>query len=258
MTTSSFSSYPLFLLLVVVVSTTNIVSAAYCGNSATTCSGACVLSFQNSSTIIAVDGDTTNHPLIPFQCDPEYYPTSTRLTPGSWFTLIGDGGYITASTNRTAAMGSFDTQIAVLTGCAVSAGLCRRFNDDIDSNTRASALTWFATKGVQYWIFVTGFERSTGNFTLTISTAQHSTAPNSLCTTAQVVNLIPTLVVGQVNGDVSAAPATRGCHPVASNSSILGLWYLISGTSAALEASLVDPPTGSYLELYSKSCSLTE
>jgi len=90
--------------------------------------------------------------------------------PGVWYTVIGNGGNITADLCTGT---GFDTKINVYTGDC-TAPVCVGGNDDACG--LQSSYTWLSTPGTLYYILVQGFGTAVGNFTLTV-TLTNPTAP---------------------------------------------------------------------------------
>ena len=90
----------------------------------------------------------------------------TSISPGVWYSLIGTGTTITASTCN---MAAYDTKITIFCGpcddltCVIGvddAAGCAGFTTEVE---------WCAGAGVTYYILVHGFGNQTGAFTLGIS-----------------------------------------------------------------------------------------
>lgn len=96
--------------------------------------------------------------------------SGAQTAGGVWYTVTGWGGSMTATLCN--AIG-FDTQIGIFTGsCGVFT--CVTGNDDATctfSGLRSTA-TWASTLGETYYIYVTGFGSSTGNFVLEVLCGQ--------------------------------------------------------------------------------------
>jgi hypothetical protein len=114
-----------------------------------------------SITSGSTNGATIDAPPVP-GCNPD------GITgPGVWFSVIGTGNPITATTCPTAnGSATFDTVISVYCrGCGCS--LCVATDDDTcGSAPSRSTVTWMSQTGLQYEILVHGANGATGNFEL--------------------------------------------------------------------------------------------
>ena len=84
-------------------------------------------------------------------------------SPGVWYSIVGTGNLITASTcgDRT----DFDTALRVFRGqCGALEPIVQ--NDDDDACGLQSSVEWNSEEGVTYWILVHGFGESSGTYTL--------------------------------------------------------------------------------------------
>jgi|GEM_PF-2618620 len=87
-------------------------------------------------------------------------------TPGVWYTVVGLGGNVTASTCNSA---DYDTKISVFTGtCGVL--ICEGGLDDTPGcDGFTTEFTWASMAGTTYYVLVHGWEGSVGTFDLTVS-----------------------------------------------------------------------------------------
>ncbi len=100
------------------------------------------------------------------QQDPENDSCGDSSSPGIWYSAVGGGGAMTASTCSQAA---FDTRLSIFTGgCA---GLeCVTNNDDFGGCAGNSSFTeWVGITGQTYYILAHGYGSSSGEFTLTVT-----------------------------------------------------------------------------------------
>jgi len=104
----------------------------------------------------------------------------TSITaPGIWYTVIGTGNSMTATTCDGGAITDYDTKLHVF--CSCDAMICVGGNDDqlggtvpeclviANPSNRGSTVTWCSEPGAIYLILVSGFSANTGNFDLSIS-----------------------------------------------------------------------------------------
>lgn len=97
---------------------------------------------------------------------------STAVTaPGVWYTVEGNGDFITASlcTGTT-----YDSKINVYTG-SCNGLICVGGDDDFCGFAGPSQFTWLSEPCVTYYILVQGFSGQTGDFTLGITCASPPT-----------------------------------------------------------------------------------
>ncbi len=99
---------------------------------------------------------------------------TSNTAPGVWYSLIGTGGFIVATTCDAPGSGgsaTYDTKISVFTGTC--AGLvCVGGNDDScagGTSTLRSTVGWCSNAGQQYLVLVHGFSSATGSFVLAIN-----------------------------------------------------------------------------------------
>jgi hypothetical protein len=99
-------------------------------------------------------------------------PTATCTTSinagGIFYSIVGTGGNITVST--CSAVTDFDTKLFVFSGTCGSY-VCVDGNDDASTNVVCSAVTFSSQFGVNYLIFVSGYQSETGNFALSATCA---------------------------------------------------------------------------------------
>jgi hypothetical protein len=142
--------------------------------------------FQINCPVVAPDNDLCAN-AIPIGCNsvtsgstlgssaignPGTCTTTLNTAGGVWYTVQGWDGQMTASLCGS----GFDTKIGVLTG-SCGAFNCVAGNDD--ECGLQSSVSWAATSGTTYYIYVTGFGAATGSFTLTVTCGD----TNPACTT---------------------------------------------------------------------------
>ncbi|MCA9245120.1 MAG: hypothetical protein KDA32_14270, partial [Phycisphaerales bacterium] len=126
------------------------------------CTGAIAVAIPS---ITAGDTTTATADVAPF-CG-----TSDGTGGGLWYSVIGDGTTLTATTCSAAT--TFDTKLRVYTGDC-NALVCEGGNDDDSSCTFSSlrsTVSWCSSVGVEYKILVHGFSTATGQFELTVSSS---------------------------------------------------------------------------------------
>ncbi len=115
-------------------------------------------------------GDTSAATLYPI-----YEDCGTTITaPGIWYSVIGAGNTITATTCTPDGFFTYDTKLTVYCMCSNEAWACIEGNDDgctvppggIDV---LSTVSWCSEVGHEYKILVHGFSESTGEFHLQVT-----------------------------------------------------------------------------------------
>jgi len=148
--------------------------------------------------------------------------TPLNTAPGVWYSFVGNGSFVTATTCNAAT--TFDTKLGVFTGtCA--APVCLTGNDDDVSCGFAfrSTVSFCAAPGVTYRIFVTGFSTATGVFQLNLS-----------CTPPMSVNAGSDVTICQGTSTViGGAPTATGGNPPYT--------YLWSPSGSLDNASIANP-----------------
>lgn len=106
------------------------------------------------------------------ECPVDQGPAATVTAPGVWYTVVGNGSQLNATTCPTvdpAASATYDTKISVYClGCETLA--CVDANDDqvgCSQSFRSNA-TWCSEDGIEYHILVHGFQSQTGDFNMSV------------------------------------------------------------------------------------------
>jgi hypothetical protein len=178
--------------------------------------------FVNGSTSNGATIDTieTQSP----SCGSAFSPTA----PGVWYTIIGDGGVITASTcNGT----DFDSQISVFTG-SCSDLECVDGNDDAKCG-KESLVSIQSKKDETYHVLVHGFNVSSGNFNLEITT--------EFCGSRMLeTDGVPRKVLLEDTKLDAALPYLPRCFSFPDNNPAYGagIWYRIVGTGNSMSVQL--------------------
>ncbi len=170
---------------------------------------------------------------------------TSNTAPGIWYSVIGNGNTMTASTCDQA---DYDTRISVFCGdCDFL--LCVDGNDDGPGcGGFTSELNWCAQDGAEYLILVHGFGSATGDFTMTISDDGASCEPtvdcgagpaaNDLCEDAEAVDVGPG---GSVNVEGSTDLASFDDVGFCGTSNTApGVWYSVIGNGNTMTASTCD------------------
>jgi hypothetical protein len=171
---------------------------------------------------------------------------------GVWYTLVGDGSYVTISTCDSA---NFDTKLGVYSGSCGSLS-CVAGNDDF-CGLRSTA--GFATNlGVNYYILVHGYETETGNFGLNISCSAPCTPipANDSCLSAATLtyyNDFDSCLLTTNTNQCAGVASNDGCIPFGN---IQDVWFQFTTGSATNFALSLYGITGSDFNyaIYETSC----
>jgi hypothetical protein len=165
---------------------------------------------------------------------------------GMWYTVVGNGSGIRAST--------CDTDTGFVATVTVYQGDCLSLvcTDGGDQNCGdQSAVAWFGETGVQYYVLVQGIDESrTGDFTLKLEEVvpDVSTDCNApIPVTLNDVSILGSTLEGQLEN-------TGFCDNV--EFAAPSVWYTVQGTGAPMVASTCDPNSANFakIELYSGTC----
>lgn len=185
---------------------------------------------------------------IPLECGDEVFGSTSSASPleqpqacspeteapGVWYSIIGDGTPLTASLcNGT----DYDSKIGIYSG-SCGALVCEGGDDDGCGGIGVpSELTINTTDGETYYIFVTGWNGSKGNYVLTITCGEeppNEGPENDFCEGAIAIECGET-ISGTTVGAIQDLSGTCGT-PV----SAPGVWYNFVGTGEFVIASLCD------------------
>jgi hypothetical protein len=164
--------------------------------------------------------------------------------PGVWYSVVGNGRMITASTCNSPT--ALDTQISVF-----SIGYtCEDGNDDYCS--QKSKVAWSSTVDELYYVLVHGKSGAEGNFVLQLATEGDSFADADFCGNAVVieVNSNTTVDLSKATDDPDISDCTEAA--VTGYPSINGNFYRFTGTGQPVGVRL---DFGSYTILNGPSCS---
>lgn len=177
-----------------------------------------------------VEGSTSSaSPLEqPQACAPE------PEAPGVWYSIVGDGNTLTASLCGGT---TYDSKIGIYSGPCDDL-TCEGGDDDGCGGTGVpSEVSIATTAGETYFIFVTGWNGSTGSFTLQVTcddTPPPTGPENDFCEGAIAVacgESVEGTTVGAIQ-DISGTCGTAISAP--------GVWYSFTGTGEFVTASLCD------------------
>ena len=188
-------------------------------------------------------------------CGSEVFATA----PGLWFTIVGTGGKLSAST--CGSQTQLDTQISVFHGDGCWDLKCVVGNDDDPScGAGGSTATWFSEDGRVYYIFVSGHGSNTGVFELTVreTLVDHGNECESapLLESHMDVPIVSTTVEVQTS-DSDVSIVERGSYRTCGISSqAQGVWYEFKGTGKTMVASTCHESTnfGAMVSVFWKGC----
>jgi subtilisin-like proprotein convertase family protein len=159
-------------------------------------------------------------------------------TPGVWYTVVGTGTTLNASTCNSA---DYDTKISVYCLDCGTPPLCVAGNDDgAGCAGFTSTISWCSQPGVTYRIYVHGFFGSFGNFTLNVTDSGATCTPTVNCIppppSGACCNCLPsapfncsqgtvddcnTLFNGEYQGDSSECVVISGTPSVYNNTTVV-------------------------------------
>ncbi len=143
----------------------------------------------------------------------------TAITaPGVWYSVVGTGGDITASTcfdSLLPGSTTFDTKISVFDGDCAMLNCIGGNDDSCTPDSRGSEFTWASAPGTTYFILVHGFGTSTGDFEVSVQCAAATGAciDSSACAMCTIENEADCIAAGsayQGDGSTCPAPAATG------------------------------------------------
>ncbi|MEZ4802914.1 MAG: CUB domain-containing protein [Gelidibacter sp.] len=174
--------------------------------------------------------------------------------PGVWYsysTPTNKTVVVDTEGTQTLANGGFDTQLRVLGGTC--GALTCIDNDDDDGTGLLSTITFNATGGVTYYIFLGGYNNQVGAYTLNL--AEFTPPANDLCANAIPVSLdIPTTGYTTL-GTNTGAPQTN-CNSVNLRQGP-GVWHTYTNATASnkiIKASTAGSNFTTRLGILSGSC----
>jgi hypothetical protein len=152
---------------------------------------------------------------------------------GVWYSLTGDGYVWTVDTFENT---YFDTQISVYEGQCNDL-ICSATNDQFCGDQ--SRVSWYAKKGVEYFVLVHGYRELQGDFLLNV---QRDEGENSECIAAQMIDALGAVVFGSTNGlarEIGIACSTFGSAVGEWHSAMRSIarWYTVVGTGRTMTVS---------------------
>lgn len=147
---------------------------------------------------------------------------SSPAGPGVWYSVVGNGKTITASTCASAT--SLDTQISVFS----AANVCVNGNDDYC--TSKSQVAWSSNVDELYFVFVHGKNNEEGTFVLQLSTEGGSIAAGDYCANAELIDVGTTAEIdlSQATVDPDITDCAASLFP--GGNTIIGNFYKFRGT----------------------------
>ncbi|MCB9265067.1 MAG: T9SS type A sorting domain-containing protein [Lewinellaceae bacterium] len=155
---------------------------------------------------------------------------TSNTAPGVWYTVVGNGDLITASTCNQA---SFDTKISIFTGSCGSLS-CLQGDDDDTGCGLTTTESWLSTPGVTYYILIHGFGTAAGDFDLTVTCAPPPAGDD--CATATPITVAPpggcpaNAVFGSTIGASDDGPQSP-CDGTTNN---IGVWYSFTAPASGI------------------------
>lgn len=155
--------------------------------------------------------------------------------PGVWYQYTGTGTGVIASTCNQA---DYDTQIVVLTAedCFDELKLVNGNDDSEDCPNHTSKVGFYGELGVNYYIYVNGFDGATGNFTLSLECLPPP--ENDLCENAiQIYS--GDFIFGDNTFASSVGAPLIDCEIIDIHDNTLGngIWYFFEGTGDMIQLS---------------------
>ncbi|WP_235297777.1 T9SS type A sorting domain-containing protein [Portibacter marinus] len=173
--------------------------------------------------------------------------------PGVWYNIVGTGEFITASVCNLA---NFDTKIIIIQADDCNSDLfCVAGNDDgPECLGFTSEVSWLGEQGVNYYIYVNGFDGETGDFTLLINC--NAPAENDLCENAISLDCVDS-VEGSTNfaTDRDQVGDSDCSDDVFSDLLSPGVWYTIEGLGKPITLSTCGTADyDSKIDVYTGEC----
>ncbi|MHC4974913.1 MAG: hypothetical protein ACYTG3_21570, partial [Planctomycetota bacterium] len=103
---------------------------------------------------------------------------TSNTAPGVWYSVLGTGNTMTASTCNQA---TFDTKISIFCGGCDDLECVAGLDDAAGCSGFTTELSWCSIEGAEYLILVHGFGGSTGDFDLTVSDSGSACTPDVVC-----------------------------------------------------------------------------
>jgi hypothetical protein len=163
---------------------------------------------------------------------------------GRWFSFLGDGTSIIASTCLNT---NFDSQISVFTGSSCKSLACVAFNDnnplccapdDFECNRQSAAVTISTDVGVNYYIFVHGTNvDAAAKFELSLLPGAGAVTNDSCSTAVNTASFSGGAIQG--SNEFAAFGSVPLCGAVTANGAV-GAWYQARGTGDVMVASTCD------------------
>ncbi|RQV94583.1 T9SS C-terminal target domain-containing protein [bacterium] len=201
------------------------------------------------NAIAVAIGSTIAGSTLEATADNAGYCGTSNTAPGVWYSVIGNGGIMTASTCNDA---DYDTKISVYTdGCGTLT--CVAGNDD-DPNCSGctSSASWPSNSDFEYLVLVHGYSSNVGNFNLTISSEDPPEPPaNDNCEDAIALE-IPSITQG--NSDNATADDVEQCGGYMTD--MLGVWFTFVGNGHELVLTTCDAGTSydTQIQVYTGEC----
>lgn len=192
--------------------------------------------------------------------EPEVSCGYTFESAGAWYTVVGDGGVLSASTCSSTL--SFDSSLSIFRGSCDTLTCIGWNSAAFDSSPNSShcimsgnffsgTVNWRTQAGEVYYILVQGIDSSPnqleGDFSLSIASVD--VPANDLCVRAETMNLSDkfqatgtTIMTSQDQSirEVNIEKNNNACRTISSGGD---LWYRVPGSGSLLKASTCHPET---------------
>jgi hypothetical protein len=133
-----------------------------------TCAGAIAVSPGGT-----VSGSTVGNTI-----DTAPFCGSSITAPGVWYSVVGNGNTLTATTCPTGGgNGAYDTKLSVYCGSCTALTCVGGNDDNCVGQGLSSTFAWCSQAGTTYWILVHGFGSATGAFTLAVNNGAMCSTP---------------------------------------------------------------------------------
>jgi hypothetical protein len=171
------------------------------------------------------------------------------VAPGLWYSVIGNGTGIRAST--------CDTVSGFIARVAVYSGDCQNLVciDGGDQNCgEESSVAWIGEAGKEYFVLVEGLDSRVGEFNLTLEKV--ALQSSSDCASPVTISLDEVAILGSTEDgtfhDVELCSGIAFSPP--------SVWYTVEGTGNAMFASTCDSKSDAFakLEIYAGNCGSLE
>jgi len=186
------------------------------------------------------NGNTKRGEITPVPvCSSESEEFFSQTSPGAWYTLMGTGNLLTATTCDTN-LAPFDTQMTVLMTNDCEDFLCVGSNDQSEDAECGdfSTVTWNSIEGQAYYIYIHGVGNRVGSFNLTITESEPSS--EDACEDAiPLDDALGSSVFGTFR-DAKIDDSGLDCTNEINVAAAVSVWYTVEGTGNEMMAYTCD------------------